>query len=91
MKVIDTKAYHPISFQEPLIGECKYFSSSVHNVKDIPMIQANKESFISITFLTGEGSVNSIPYKALDTFFIPAEKEAVLKGSGTFVLTTVNR
>lgn len=91
LKVIDTKAYHPISFQEPLIGECKYFSSSVHNVKDIPMIQANKESFISITFLTGEGSVNSIPYKALDTFFIPAEKEAVLKGSGTFVLTTVNR
>lgn len=89
LKVIDTRAYKPIAFEKPLIGECKYFSSSLHKAGE-ETVKADKDSFISLTFLSGEGKVNDLPYHALDTFFIPANKKAVLKGSGSYVLTRVN-
>lgn len=91
LKVIDYKKYNPVKFEGNCIGRCQYFSSYCKKVEGSSHLIADKDSFISITFLSGEGMVNNIPYKALDTFFIPAGKSAEILGRGEFVLTTIEK
>jgi mannose-6-phosphate isomerase len=91
LKVIDYKKYEPIKFKGNLVGKCKYFSSYVYDVKDSSSICASKDSFVSITFLSGNGLVNAIPYNTYDTFFIPAGQKASISGTGRYILTTIER
>ena len=57
-----------------------------------PYIKASKDSFLTITFLSGSGAVNGIPFKALDSFFIPAGSDARITGHGyQYVLTGIPR
>lgn len=88
LKVLDYEPYNPPKFPDPLIGECKYFSSRHLSVKD-EVIQAPKDSFASLTFFDGEGSLDGIAYKNGDTFFIPAGEKAALSGTGHYVITLV--
>lgn len=88
LKVLDYEPYNPPIFKKPLIGECKYFSSSVYDVKG-GTIRAPKDSFASVSFLGGDGIFDGKPYKNGDTFFIPAGKEGILKGTGHYVMTIV--
>ncbi|HAS55848.1 MAG TPA: mannose-6-phosphate isomerase [Firmicutes bacterium] len=87
LKVIDTNKYKKIEFENNCIGSCKYFSSYRNSFNGEEEIENDETSFSSITFLEGEGLVNDIPYKKLDTFFIPANKKAALKGNGIYILT----
>lgn len=89
MKVLSLKPYKKISFEGPIIGACKYFTSLLGEVKKETNIHARVNSFASISFLSGEGRVNDIPYHKGDTFFIPANKEAHIIGNGKYVLTEV--
>lgn len=93
LKVINYKKYQPITFSENIIGKCKYFTSYDRICEKETMICADKDSFLSITFLQGEGKVNDISFKALDTFFIPATKKALITSEGRyeFVMTKVER
>lgn len=91
LRVIDYKKYTPIKFKGNMIGKSKYFSSYVYGVEEKDEIIAPSSSFVSVTFIQGEGEINSIPYKTYDTFFIPANKKAAIKGSGKYVLTTVEK
>ena len=88
MKVISFKPYQPIHFEAPIMGECAYFRSVLEKASK-RKISAPKDSFASITFLSGEGIFNNEPYKQGDTFFIPAGKEALLDGTGDYVLTII--
>jgi mannose-6-phosphate isomerase len=88
LKVLDYEPYNPPKFVSPLIGECQYFSSSVHAVKE-EIIKAPKDSFVSCSFLGGSGTFDDIPYKNGDTFFIPAGKAGKLVGTGRYVMTLV--
>ena len=88
LKVLDYNPYNPPKFEKPLIGESKYFSSSVLPVKKTT-IKASPSSFKSLSFLGGEGTIGGIPYRNGDTFFLPAGKETVLEGTGKVVVTEV--
>ncbi len=88
LKVLDYEPYNPPKFKKPLIGECKYFSSSVYDVKDTT-IKTDKASFKSLSFLGGKGTFGDLPYKNGDTFFLPANQEAKLSGTGKVVITEV--
>jgi len=90
LEVLDYEPYNPPSFTEPLIGQSSYFSSSVHTLKGEDLISASLSSFKSLTFVSeAEGTLDRIPFHKGDTFFVPASKKGLLKGSGTYVLTEV--
>ena len=83
------KKYEPINFNRPLLGECEYFSTYEYLVSEKNEINADKESFVSITFIEGSGKVNLIDYSKGDTFFIPSGTKAKIEGRGKYVLTTI--
>lgn len=91
LKVLSLKPYQKINFEKPIIGSCKYFTSLLGEAENETNIHAWVDSFASISFLSGEGMVNDISYHKGDTFFIPANKEAYIKGNGKYVLTEVRR
>lgn len=90
MKVIDCHKYERKQFPGDLIGKCRYFASYRLNEKQ-PNVAATPSSFSSITFLSGSGSFAGIPFRALDTFFIPAGKEGAIVSDSPYdyVLTRV--
>ena len=89
LKILNYKKFAKQNFEKPLLGECDYFSTSEHLVKDLNEITADKGSFISLTFIDGKGKVNDISFAKGDTFFIPNTKKATIKGEGKFLLTTI--
>ena len=89
LDVLNYKKFEMTNFKRPLLGECEYFSTFEGKVDEKCEICANKGSFISLTFIEGSGKINSITYKKGDTFFIPANKSAVIEGSGKYLLTTI--
>ncbi len=88
MKVVSFKPYTPIHFPAPIMGECPYFRSVLGTVEK-KTISAPKDSFASITFLSGEGIFNGTEFKQGDTFFIPAGKSGEIEGVGEYVLTII--
>lgn len=91
LKVVDYKKYSSNKFENNMVGKCKYFTSYVYDVNEKPTIIADKDSFVSITFLSGKGVIDSLDYKTYETFFIPAGKKAIISGSGRYILTVVER
>ena len=89
LKVMNFKKFAPEEFKRPLLGECDYFSTYEMKTSENDELYANKGSFLSITFIEGEGKVNDISYAKGDTFFIPCGKSAFIKGSGKYVLSTI--
>ena len=49
-------------------------------------ITAQKDSFVAMTFISGSGKVNDIPFNKGDTFFIPACEKANIEGKFRVVL-----
>ncbi len=89
LKVLNYKKFKKEEFQYPLLGECDYFSTSLCEVNGIKEIKANHQSFISLTFIEGNGTLNNLSFSKGDTFFIPANKEATIKGNGKYLMTTI--
>ena len=89
LKILNFKKFEKENFERPLLGECDYFSTSEHLVKDLNEISADKGSFISLTFIEGNGKINNISYAKGDTFFVPNGKKATIEGNGKFILTTI--
>ena len=91
LDVINYGAYEIKKGQGSVLGKCKYFVSWKED-ESSPYIKASKDSFLTITFLSGSGAVNGIPFKALDSFFIPAGSDARITGHGyQYVLTGIPR
>ncbi len=89
LEVLSLKPYQKIDFKKPIIGSCKYFTSQFGEVKNEADFHARVDSFMSISFLSGEGEVDHIPFHRGDTFFIPANKKAHIEGNGKYILTEV--
>ena len=87
--VINYKQYKPVSKDNEYLADNQYFTVKEVNFKDSLNIKANENSFVSFTFLEGEGMVNDIPYKQYDTFFLPYKKECLIKGNGRVVISKV--
>ncbi|MBP5217275.1 MAG: class I mannose-6-phosphate isomerase [Bacilli bacterium] len=91
LEVLSTSAYEQKKAQGTVLGKCKYFVCWKED-ENSPVVKASKDSFLCISFLKGQGTVNGIPFKALDTFFVPAGSEARITGhSYQYVLTGIPR
>lgn len=88
LNVIDYNKYQKEEKRDNLLGKCKYFTSYKLDASIDKKIYY-KDSFTSITFLSGEGKINNLDYQKFDSFFISAGEECLLKGNGTYILTRV--
>lgn len=88
LHVIDFSRYRPKKFSFPLVGECKYFSSSEKSSSGVSEIKAGDSSFLSFTVLSGRGSFADIPFSRGDTFFVPASKRGTMEGDGIIYIQT---
>ena len=89
LEVINFKQYKVNKSESSLLADNKYFTVKEASFNGEIELKANETAFISFTFLEGEGMVNDIEFKQFDTFFLPFGKEAVIKGKGKVVISTV--
>ena len=52
-------------------------------------LNANQGSFVSFTFIEGEGQVDDILANLYDTFFLPSGKKCLIKGKGVIIVSRV--
>ena len=89
LDVIDYRKFAPANSEGELLADNQYFTVKRMNVNGELKLSANKQSFISFTFLEGEGMVNDMAFSQYDTFFLPYQKECVIKGQGVVIVSTV--
>lgn len=86
-----SKALDVLNYSKYIPSKCKdtkYFNFEVKDVENLT-IHASEESFILIMCLTGEGSINELKFNQYDSFFLPAGKEAKIKGRGKFAFISM--
>ena len=89
LEVIDYRHYKAVQNKDGFLADNQYFTVKKASFDGDFMIFANEKSFISFTFLDGEGMVNDIPFKQYDTFFLPYQKECLIKGKGRVVISQI--
>ncbi len=80
--VADLKKYAPVAFEYPVIADCEYFSARVGKPNSVC---GRKGSFTGIVVTCGDGSVDGIPARKGDSFFIPAGKNAEVSGNIEYI------
>ena len=89
LDVINYKKYAKPQVNQELLAKSKYFTvKRVELNRELELV-ANKNSFITFTFLDGEGKVDDISYKKFDTFFLPYGHSCHIKGKGTLIISEV--
>lgn len=91
LKVIDYHKYNICQPEGSLLADNQYFRVERMNVNGELTLKADKDSFISFTFLSGKGIVDDIEYRQFDTFFLPYGKSCHIKGEGTLIVSSVNK
>ena len=89
LKVINYHRYQSVRSGSSLLADNEYFTVKEISFDKELELTANERSFISFTFLEGEGMVNDIPYNKYDTFFLPYQKKCLIKGKGKVVISSV--
>ena len=89
LKVIDYRKYQPTKPQGEYIAKNQYFTVKKVEVNGELELSADNGSFISFTFIDGEGMVDSIPFKVFDTFFLPYQKSCKITGKGTIIVSSL--
>ena len=87
LEVIDYKKYEPSKEVDGFLVDNQYFAVKKVSFDKELKISANEQSFVSFTFLEGQGTVDNIEYNQFDTFFLPYKKECLIKGQGTVVIS----
>ena len=91
LKVIDYHKYNLCQPSTSLLADNQYFRVERINVNKELILKADKDSFISFTFISGKGMVDDIEYRQFDTFFLPFGKSCHIKGEGTLIVSSVNK
>ena len=89
LKVIDYKKYEPQVVEGSILADTKYFKVQRMVVDGELTLSADKDSFISFTFISGNGFVDDIPYQTFDTFFLPYGKQCHIKGKGVLIVSSL--
>lgn len=89
LKVIDYHKYQRPIIKGEVLADNKYFKVLRKEVNGEIILTADKEAFMSFTFIKGSGYVDDIPYQIFDTFFLPYGKKCVIKGEGTLIISTL--
>ena len=91
LQVID---YHKYNLYQPngsLLANNQYFKVEKMIVNKELTLFADKDSFVSFTFISGKGQVDGVSYREYDTFFLPYGKSCTIKGEGTIIVSSVNK
>ncbi len=89
LNVIDYKKYVLNRNQSSLLADNQYFKVQRIEIKDKLTLKANKGSFMSFTFIKGNGFVDDVPYQQFDTFFLPYGEKCEIKGESIIILSEV--
>ena len=89
LDVIDYRKYQPHNSDNELLADNQYFTVKRISVNKELTLAANGQSFLSFTFLEGNGMVDDIPYQKYDTFFLPYQKQCTIKGTGVVIVSQV--
>lgn len=88
LKVLNYKKYQPITFKKPILGECRYFRTSLYPIANQDIV-ADSSSFKSIHIISGNGRIGGYEYKKGDSFFLPANQRCHIEGNGKMVVVEV--
>ena len=85
------KAYEFDKKDESLIGKCEYFETRKYKLDFTKMsFNVEKDSFMSVTCVGGDGTINGEKLSLGDTYFIPAgEGEITVQGDLEFITVTL--
>ena len=89
LDVIDYKKYAFNKNPSFLLADTPYFKVQRIEIKDKLTLKANGGSFMSFTFIKGNGFVDDVPYQQFDTFFLPNGEECEIKGESIIILSEV--
>ena len=89
LKVIDYQKYQTKNQTNGVLADNQYFKVRRETVYDGMVIAADRESFVSFTFIEGNGTVDGIKYQQFDTFFLPFGVKCTVKGNGVVVISEV--
>ena len=89
LDVIDYHQYQPIEQKGEVLADNQYFEVERKEFDGELKIKANKGSFVSFTFIEGEGLVDDVPFQTYDTFFLPNDKVCKVKGKGIVIISRV--
>ena len=89
LKVINNHKYVQEKNNSSLLGNTQYFTVEKKELDGSLLLEANQRSFISFTFIEGNGMVNDITANKYDTFFLPYGKKCEIKGKGTLIVSYI--
>ena len=89
LEVINYKKYISNNSSSSLLADNQYFHVERKEVNGELTIKADEGSFVSFTFIDGEGTVDDLNYKIYDTFFLPNGKSCTVKGKGIVIISRV--
>ncbi|MBO4666706.1 MAG: class I mannose-6-phosphate isomerase, partial [Bacilli bacterium] len=88
LKVINYSKTDIKNLTSSVLVDNEYFKvSKLNNPKSI---KADSTSFVSFSILEGSGDVNGVPFNKGDTFFVPADNEAIIHGDALIISTSIN-
>ena len=87
LDVIDYHKYQKQDIKGGILADSKYFHVERKEFDGELKLTANGKSFISFTFLAGEGFVDNISYKRFDTFYLPYNKSCLIEGKGIVIIS----
>ena len=89
LEVINYKKYVFSNSTSSVLADNQYFHVERKEVNEELTIKADEGSFVSFTFIDGEGTVDALNYKIYDTFFLPNGKSCTVKGKGIVIISRV--
>jgi len=91
LEVIDFHKFEKKSVSGDVLADNKYFKVVRKEINGEFRLSADEGSFISFTFIDGQGKVDEIDYHKFDTFFLPNGKSCLIEGVGVIVISSVNK
>ena len=89
LNVINYKKYEKEENNGELLANNEYFIVERKEFDGEIELKADGDSFISFTFIDGEGTVDNISFKKYETFFLRYNKSCLIKGKGTLIISRV--
>ena len=88
LKVTNLDKFVPMIFDGGVLGACKYFTVREFSVNTPTELSADKNSFNSVTCVSGSGKINGLTIRRGDTFLVPADYGSYTLSGNMKVLIT---
>ena len=91
-KALNVIDYHKYQFVKPVgdvLADNQYFKVSRKEFDGELEISADEGSFVSFTFISGNGKVDNQDFNVYDSFFLPCGKSCKISGKGIVILSRV--